>query len=97
MCDEVLPPGIGKYEDFHTIDWQRDLAYDRMRHRHIVRKKASSKFQWLKATMDAGSGWLCVLLVGMFAGEKTVLIFLKPVLRTLITTSNSDPVWSIYS
>lgn len=26
-------PGLGQYEDFHTIDWQRDIARDRMRHR----------------------------------------------------------------
>ena len=26
-------PGIGQYDDFHTIDWQRDIARDRMRHR----------------------------------------------------------------
>ncbi|ERL84881.1 hypothetical protein D910_02304 [Dendroctonus ponderosae] len=25
-------PGIGQYDDFHTIDWQRDIARDRMRH-----------------------------------------------------------------
>lgn len=31
-------PGIGQYEDFHTIDWQRDIARDRMRHRYIVKK-----------------------------------------------------------
>ena len=29
--DEI--PGLGQYEDFHTIDWQRDIARDRMRHR----------------------------------------------------------------
>ena len=25
------PPIFSKYGDFHTIDWQRDLARDRMR------------------------------------------------------------------
>ena len=25
--------GLGQYDDFHTIDWQRDIARDRMRHR----------------------------------------------------------------
>ncbi|XP_035824875.1 H(+)/Cl(-) exchange transporter 5, partial [Aplysia californica] len=24
-----LPPGIGQYDDFHTIDWLRDIARDR--------------------------------------------------------------------
>ena len=35
-------PGIGQYEDFHTIDWQRDIARDRMRHRYIVKKRQVS-------------------------------------------------------
>lgn len=35
-------PGIGQYEDFHTIDWQRDIARDRMRHRYILRRKKNS-------------------------------------------------------
>ncbi len=35
--DEI--PGLGQYDDFHTIDWQRDIARDRMRHRHIIAKK----------------------------------------------------------
>ena len=32
-------PGLGQYDDFHTIDWLRDIARDRMRHRHIVKKR----------------------------------------------------------
>ena len=28
-------PGLGQYDDFHTIDWQRDIARDRMRHRYV--------------------------------------------------------------
>lgn len=35
--DEI--PGIGQYDDFHTIDWQRDIARDRMRHRYILKRK----------------------------------------------------------
>ena len=27
-------PGMGQYDDFHTIDWQRDIARDRTRHRY---------------------------------------------------------------
>ena len=37
-------PGIGQYEDFHTIDWQRDIARDRMRHRYIVKKRQVKLF-----------------------------------------------------
>ncbi|ODN00060.1 H(+)/Cl(-) exchange transporter 3 [Orchesella cincta] len=61
-------PGIGQYEDFHTIDWQRDIARDRMRHRYIVKKRQDSICDLVKGAHDAWSGWLCVLLVGICAG-----------------------------
>lgn len=41
-------PGIGQYDDFHTIDWQRDLARDRMRHRYIVKKRQNSLWDLIK-------------------------------------------------
>lgn len=43
-------PGIGQYEDFHTIDWQRDIARDRMHHRYIVKKKRDSFFDLIKVS-----------------------------------------------
>ena len=61
-------PGLGQYDDFHTIDWQRDIARDRMRHRHIVKKKKESIFNTLRGAHDAWSGWLCVLLAGILSG-----------------------------
>ncbi|XP_011210780.1 H(+)/Cl(-) exchange transporter 5 isoform X1 [Bactrocera dorsalis] len=61
-------PGIGQYDDFHTIDWQRDIARDRMRHRYIVKKRQDSLWDLLKGAHDAWSGWLCVLFVGIAAG-----------------------------
>ena len=63
-----LPPGIGQYDDFHTIDWLRDIARDRMRHRHIVKKQQDSCFEKAKGAHDAWSGWVCVLFVGCAAG-----------------------------
>ena len=60
-------PGSG-YNDFNTIDWQRDLARDRMRHRSILKRKGESIVQLIKSTHDAWSGWLCVLLVGVATG-----------------------------
>ncbi|XP_037035268.1 H(+)/Cl(-) exchange transporter 5 isoform X7 [Bradysia coprophila] len=64
--DEI--PGIGQYEDFHTIDWQRDIARDRMRHRYIVKKIQYSVWDFIKGAHDAWSGWVCVLLVGIVTG-----------------------------
>ncbi|KAI5729226.1 hypothetical protein M8J76_000392 [Diaphorina citri] len=70
--DEI--PGIGQYEDFHTIDWQRDLARDRMRHRYIVKRKQNSIIDLIKGAHDAWSGWLCVLLVGLVTGSVAGII-----------------------
>ncbi|XP_045476075.1 H(+)/Cl(-) exchange transporter 5-like [Harmonia axyridis] len=61
-------PGIGQYDDFHTIDWQRDIARDRMRHRHLVKRKQDSLWNLVEGAHDAWSGWLCVLLVGLCTG-----------------------------
>lgn len=66
---EDLPPGIGQYDDFHTIDWLRDIARDRMRHRHIMKKKQEGLLEKLKSAHDAWSGWVCVLLVGVATGK----------------------------
>lgn len=63
-----LGPGLGQYDDFHTIDWQRDVARDRNRHRSILKRKDESLLNLLRATHDAWSGWLCVSLVGITAG-----------------------------
>lgn len=62
-------PGLGQYDDFQTIDWQRDLARDRMRHRYIVKHKKDSFWDFIKSAHDAWSGWLCVFLVGLAAGN----------------------------
>ncbi|GLV31065.1 Chloride channel-c [Carabus blaptoides fortunei] len=45
-------PGIGQYDDFHTI------ARDRMRHRYIIKKKQDSLWNLIKGGHDAWSGWL---------------------------------------
>lgn len=67
-------PGIGQYEDFHTIDWQRDIARDRMRHRYILKRKQNSIIDLVKGAHDAWSGWLCVLLVGVVTGAVAGII-----------------------
>ncbi|XP_014783628.1 H(+)/Cl(-) exchange transporter 5 isoform X2 [Octopus bimaculoides] len=69
-----LPPGIGQYDDFHTIDWLRDIARDRMRHRNIIKRKADGLWEKIKSAHDAWSGWVCVLLVGVAAGLSAGII-----------------------
>ena len=72
--NDDLPPGIGTYDDFHTIDWLRDISRDRMRHRHIAKKKQESCIELIKSAHDAWSGWVCVLLVGCLAGVFAAII-----------------------
>lgn len=66
--NEDAIPGLGQYDDFHTIDWQRDIARDRTRHRYIIKKKEESWWDLLKGAHDAWSGWVCVLIVGILSG-----------------------------
>ena len=72
--DDLPEAGMGQYDDFHTIDWQRDIARDRMRHRHIVKKKKDSFCDLIRGAHDAWSGWLCVLLVGLCSGVMAGII-----------------------
>ena len=44
--------GFSGYSDFHTIDWQRDLARDRMRHRYIVKRGRNSIWELIKVTIQ---------------------------------------------
>ena len=48
-------PGLGQYDDFHTIDWQRDIARDRMRHRFIVKKRRDSLWECVKGWVQFSS------------------------------------------
>ncbi len=32
-------PGVGTYDDFHTIDWVREKCKDRERHRKVRRRR----------------------------------------------------------
>lgn len=65
---------FSKYDDFHTIDWLRDLARDRKRHKYINTQKNDFPFGLLMSIFDAGSGWLCVLMVGLAAGATAGVI-----------------------
>jgi len=35
LLDEPIP-GVGTYDDFHTIDWVREKCKDRERHRRVL-------------------------------------------------------------
>lgn len=59
----------GKYDNFHTIDWLKDRAKDRYRHKWLheetIKGNLLERFQELH---DAYSGWFCVFLVAICAG-----------------------------
>ena len=49
-----------KYSSFHTIDWLRDLAKDRFRHRWLIKEK--EKGQLINTTFKgrmSGLGYIC--------------------------------------
>ncbi|XP_053129770.1 H(+)/Cl(-) exchange transporter 5 isoform X2 [Hemicordylus capensis] len=73
FLEEPLP-GVGTYEDFNTIDWVREKSRDRDRHREITNKSKESTWALIHSVSDAFSGWLLMLLVGLWAGALAGLI-----------------------
>ncbi|MEE6518369.1 hypothetical protein FKM82_029340 [Ascaphus truei] len=71
---EVPVPGIGTYEDFNTIDWVREKSRDRDRHREILSRSKESTWALLQSVSDAFSGWMLMLLIGLFSGSLAGLI-----------------------
>ncbi|XP_076802251.1 H(+)/Cl(-) exchange transporter 4-like [Clavelina lepadiformis] len=59
---------LANYEDFHTIDWLREMSRNRLRHRQITQGLRKTFLQKIRILHDACSGWLVVLLIGMAAG-----------------------------
>uniref|UniRef100_A0AC35EV14 Chloride channel protein n=1 Tax=Panagrolaimus sp. PS1159 TaxID=55785 RepID=A0AC35EV14_9BILA len=64
----------GKYSNFSTIDWPLELAKDRQRQKTLKSEKWQSFWHWLKFRLDSGSGWFCVMLVGIFTGITAAFI-----------------------
>nr|XP_028583543.1 H(+)/Cl(-) exchange transporter 4-like [Podarcis muralis] len=67
FLDEPFPD-VGTYEDFHTIDWLREKSRDTDRHRKITNKSKESIWEFIKSLLDAWSGWVVMLLIGLLAG-----------------------------
>uniref|UniRef100_A0A8C4R385 Chloride channel protein n=2 Tax=Eptatretus burgeri TaxID=7764 RepID=A0A8C4R385_EPTBU len=73
LLEEPIP-GVGTYGDFNTIDWVREKARDRDRHRKITSRKKESVCSFIRSVFDAWSGWLVVTFVGLMAGTFAGLI-----------------------
>ncbi|KAI3366165.1 hypothetical protein L3Q82_009992, partial [Scortum barcoo] len=67
FLDEPFPD-VGTYEDFHTIDWLREKSRDTDRHRKITSKSKESIWELIKSLLDAWSGWVVMLLIGLLSG-----------------------------
>uniref|UniRef100_A0A8C9VXF5 Chloride channel protein n=1 Tax=Scleropages formosus TaxID=113540 RepID=A0A8C9VXF5_SCLFO len=67
FLDEPFPD-VGTYEDFHTIDWLREKSRDTDRHRKITSKSKESIWEFVKSLLDAWSGWVVMLLIGLLSG-----------------------------
>ncbi|TNN47064.1 H(+)/Cl(-) exchange transporter 4 [Liparis tanakae] len=68
FLDEPFPD-VGTYEDFHTIDWLREKSRDTDRHRKITSKSKESLWELIKSLLDAWSGWVVMLLIGLLSGQ----------------------------
>nr|BAC75635.1 CLC chloride channel [Ascidia sydneiensis samea] len=73
-CEEEEFDEVGRYQDFHTIDWLREICRNKLRHRQIYLRKFDSCFNRIRAFHDAISAWLLVLLIGLAAGTCAGLI-----------------------
>jgi chloride channel 3/4/5 len=66
--EPVIKPEPKYYEDFHTIDWVRDKTKDHLRHKNLVKYRNLTITGFFNRYLDAVSGWLLVLLVGVASG-----------------------------
>uniref|UniRef100_A0A9L0JWX0 Chloride voltage-gated channel 4 n=1 Tax=Equus asinus TaxID=9793 RepID=A0A9L0JWX0_EQUAS len=81
FLDEPFPD-VGTYEDFHTIDWLREKSRDTDRHRKITSKSKESIWEFIKSLLDAWSGWVVMLLIGLLAAPATCDSNVQPGVRT---------------
>uniref|UniRef100_A0A672LP79 Chloride channel protein n=1 Tax=Sinocyclocheilus grahami TaxID=75366 RepID=A0A672LP79_SINGR len=61
LLEEPIP-GVGTYDDFHTIDWVREKCKDRERHRKVTHHLISES---LAGVIDIAADWLNDLKEGV--------------------------------
>lgn len=63
IVSDIITGDIGTaYDDFQTVDWLRDQATDRTRHKHTMSQG------FLYKCGDAVSGWMVVFIIGLLSG-----------------------------
>uniref|UniRef100_T1IQB2 Chloride channel protein n=1 Tax=Strigamia maritima TaxID=126957 RepID=T1IQB2_STRMM len=65
---DEMQQGFTIYDDFHTIDWVKDLSRDRRRHRFLELHRRDTWRKKLGFLWDSGAAWICVSLVGLLCG-----------------------------
>lgn len=75
-------PGVGTYDDFHTIDWVREKCKDRERHRKVSRETPRTSGNISSTEPDLYSGKRCPWSLGKdeticsnFRQQKNVWVF----------------------
>ncbi|XP_015247947.1 PREDICTED: H(+)/Cl(-) exchange transporter 4-like [Cyprinodon variegatus] len=106
FLDEPFPD-VGTYEDFHTIDWLREKSRDTDRHRKITSKSRESLWELIKSLLDAWSGWVVMLLIGLLSGRgyhgyrsshpTTSGPAQRPETRAAIFVNVSEVLWSTWT
>ena len=66
-----LMENMERYEDFHTIDWLREMSLNRLRYRQVYNIANNNFWGVVRKMHDACSGWIVVLLIGLAAGTKS--------------------------
>jgi hypothetical protein len=66
------------YENYHTIDWQRDLSKDKLRHKWLVKEaRRGQTMEKIQAMFDACSGCFNFLTSFIKKNKKNLKIAFK--------------------
>ncbi|KAJ8028430.1 H(+)/Cl(-) exchange transporter 3 [Holothuria leucospilota] len=57
-----------QYDDFHTIDWVRDIQKYRNQRKDVLKAKKDSRKALIYSYLYRGAGWLVISLVGLATG-----------------------------
>ena len=63
---------MSQYDDFHTIDWVRDIARYRQERKNLKKDRNDSCLGTAKDMWFGVSGWTIVFLVGLATGRTIV-------------------------
>lgn len=68
--DILSVDSTSQYDDFHTIDWVRDVQKYRNQRKEILKKRHDSLRNKIYFYLYSGAGWIVISLVGLATGKK---------------------------